>query len=278
MAKQTINIGLVDNDNTGDTLRGGATKINQNFTELYDMVNAIPIYTLPAASATVLGGVRVDDTTIKSTNGIISVYNSAVPATATPLSNGVAAVGTSTKYAREDHIHPTDTQTGSLFPAGGIIMWSGSTAPAGWALCDGTQGTPDLRNKFIVGYSTTYPMSSTGGRRDAIIPSHTHNATSTFAGTALDSHTHTISDPGHTHSINGGSSSTYQSGGGYGASTGHNTTAAAVTLSATTGIGINGASAGTPTGTVSTTIDSTGTTVTDSNLPPYYALAFIMKL
>ena len=94
MAKQTINIGLVDNDNTGDTLRGGATKINQNFTELYDMVNAIPIYTLPAASASVLGGVRVDDITIKSTNGTISVYNSAVPATATPLSNGVAAVGT----------------------------------------------------------------------------------------------------------------------------------------------------------------------------------------
>lgn len=38
-------------------------------------------------------------------------------------------------------------------PAGTITMWSGriGSIPAGWAFCDGTNGTPDLRNKFIVG-------------------------------------------------------------------------------------------------------------------------------
>lgn len=40
-----------------------------------------------------------------------------------------------------------------LVPAGGIIMWSGNIAsiPAGWYLCDGNNGTPDLRDQFIVG-------------------------------------------------------------------------------------------------------------------------------
>ena len=76
-------------------------------------------------------------------------------------------------------------------PRGVIVMWSGTVAsiPAGWALCDGTNGTPDLRDRFIAGAShddggvakTTVkgvPMQ-TGGTHDhrltqAEIPSHTH--------------------------------------------------------------------------------------------------------
>lgn len=40
----------------------------------------------------------------------------------------------------------------TAMPTGGIIMWSGTVAtiPSGWHLCDGTNGTPDLRNRFIV--------------------------------------------------------------------------------------------------------------------------------
>jgi len=51
------------------------------------------------------------------------------------------------------------------FPSGGIILWSGaSTAiPTGWALCNGSSGTPDLRNRFVVGAGSTYAVGATGG-------------------------------------------------------------------------------------------------------------------
>ena len=146
----------------------------------------------------------------------------------------------------------------SIIPAGVILMWSGSIAsiPTGWLLCDGTSGTPDLRNRFIVGAGSTYAVGATGGSADAIVVSHSH----TFAGDALGSHSHTftlnrtsksnnatpfiLSDPNVGENLNG--SGTYST---------------------------SSASAGTPTGTISTT----GSSGTNANLPPYYALAYIMK-
>lgn len=78
------------------------------------------------------------------------------------------------------------------FPAGGIVMWSGSIAsiPAGWALCDGTNGTPDLRDRFIVGASqddlgvaktnVKGSLMQSGGEHEhtltiAEMPSHSHS-------------------------------------------------------------------------------------------------------
>jgi hypothetical protein len=146
---------------------------------------------------------------------------------------------------------------GSGFPSGGIIMWSGTiaTIPSGWYLCNGSNGTPDLRNRFIVGahsdtsgvaYTTiTGSNTQTGGTKDAIVVSHTH----------------TITDTGHTHTatVNAQSNvSDSTSGGDVRPATG---TSTLTTNSNTTGI----------------TINSTGSSGTDQNLPPYYALAFIMK-
>ena len=68
MVKQVINVGSSTNDGTGDTLRQGAQKINENFTELYGAVS----YTLPLASTSVRGGVVIDGTTVKMTDGILS--------------------------------------------------------------------------------------------------------------------------------------------------------------------------------------------------------------
>ena len=50
-------------------------------------------------------------------------------------------------------------------PAGLITMWFGSSAsvPGGWAVCDGTNGTPDLRDRFVIGAGTTYANGATGG-------------------------------------------------------------------------------------------------------------------
>ncbi|MBK7936639.1 MAG: hypothetical protein IPJ82_05910 [Lewinellaceae bacterium] len=57
--------------------------------------------------------------------------------------------------------------TGFVIPPGGIIMWSGKTVPEGWKLCDGTNNTPDLRGRFIVGYNgsqnTTDPSEINDG-------------------------------------------------------------------------------------------------------------------
>ncbi len=70
---------------------------------------------------------------------------------------------------------------GGIIPNGGIIMWSGSIAniPSGWALCDGTNGTPDLRDKFIVGAGSSYDVNDIGGEEFHTLtipemPSHTH--------------------------------------------------------------------------------------------------------
>jgi microcystin-dependent protein len=138
-----------------------------------------------------------------------------------------------------------------VFPIGGIIMWSGSVAsiPSGWSLCDGTNSTPDLRNRFVVGASsgtgdTTYPglsVDATGGSADAVVVSHSHGITQTD----------------HNHSIGGNVGSGGNNvafGSGY-AADGGDTSGAQANI----------------------TINSEGVSGTNQNLPPYYALAFIMR-
>jgi len=69
-------------------------------------------------------------------------------------------------------------------PPGGIIEWSGAVADIwpGWHLCDGTNGTPDLRDRFVVGAGSTYAVGATGGEAMHTLttdemPSHTHPIT-----------------------------------------------------------------------------------------------------
>jgi hypothetical protein len=152
------------------------------------------------------------------------------------------------------------TAVSAAFPTGGIILWSGSIAaiPSGWALCNGSNGTPDLRNRFVVGAGSTYAVDATGGSADAIVVSHTHTATSTSS----------VTDPGHNHN--------YFAGQGVG-EPGYPTVdndlnniivRTLATSTATTGITVS----------TSTTNASTGSSGTNANLPPYFALAYIMKL
>ena len=58
-------------------------------------------------------------------------------------------------------------------PAGAIVMWSGSigSIPSGYYLCDGQNGTPDLRNRFVVGAGNSYAVGNTGGFTSAVTSS-----------------------------------------------------------------------------------------------------------
>jgi hypothetical protein len=140
----------------------------------------------------------------------------------------------------------------TVIPSGVIVMWSGSVAsiPAGWFLCNGSNGTPDLRDRFVVGAGSTYNPAATGGSANAIVVSHTHTATSS------------VTDPGHRHSYTAPSGT--DTGGSFGSNV-VDTTVSALTANAFTGIA------------VTTTIASAGASGTNANLPPYYALAYIMK-
>lgn len=140
---------------------------------------------------------------------------------------------------------------GNAFVAGMIMLWSGSSAtiPSGWLLCDGSSSTPDLRNRFVVGATSTYAVGATGGSADAIVVSHTHTATVTDAG-----HTHTTG-------VTGTSILTDMGGGG----------------SRTNPSGNGGSTTGTATTGITVANSTTGSSGTNANLPPYYALCYIMK-
>lgn len=72
-----------------------------------------------------------------------------------------------------------------IVPIGGIIMWSGSVAsiPAGWKLCDGNNGTPNLTNRFVIAAGGGYAVGATGGA-----------ASVTLSSSQLPSHNHTFRD------------------------------------------------------------------------------------
>ena len=159
-------------------------------------------------------------------------------------------------------------------PTGGILLWSGSigSIPAGYVLCNGNNGTPDLRDRFVVGAGTTYAVNATGGTADSVVVSHTHTATSTP----------TVTDPSHTHALMGAASTGTTrglaesitrnvQGGDATASRGYIQTAPNggenYVQTNTTGITVS----------VATTIATAGVSGTNANLPPYYALCYIMK-
>jgi microcystin-dependent protein len=149
----------------------------------------------------------------------------------------------------------------NVFPAGGIIMWSGTiaTIPTGWALCDGNNGTPDLTGRFVVhADGSTYSPNDTGGAdtvtlSEAEMPAHTHSVSGTTNTTGA--HSHTVTTLGGPSSYMDFSVASYILG---------NTTR-------TTSV------AGDHSHTVSGTAASTGSGSAHENRPPYYALAYIMK-
>lgn len=141
-----------------------------------------------------------------------------------------------------------------------IVMWSGATnaVPTGWNLCDGTNGTPNLQGAFVVGYNPNdgdYQLiGNTGGAK-----------TISLLAAQNGQHNHGISDNGHNHGVSTGTD--FKEGG----STGN------AVLSSVPGF--RGTySWNTATNTTGITIQVSGTGAPHENRPPYYVLAYIMKL
>jgi len=164
------------------------------------------------------------------------------------------------------------SNVGDLFPSGLIVMWHGliSAIPSGWVLCDGNNGTPDLRDKFVKGAPAGTGAGGTGG-----------TSTLTHSGTDVSVSNHTVTQPSahssHTHTkgtLAVASHST--SSNRQGTSTGTIVTTATHTVSGDTG---NESSSLTHSGTA---VSAHSVTVTQPSnhtnvLPPYYEVLFIMK-
>ena len=90
------------------------------------------------------------------------------------------AAGTTIAGNRVATQNYVDNNAGGV-PSGTIVMWSGgpSNIPSGWTLCDGNNGAPDLRNRFVTGAGDEYAVGDTGGEKEhrlteAELPSHNH--------------------------------------------------------------------------------------------------------
>jgi microcystin-dependent protein len=207
------------------------------------------------------GGSEITALTLDMSAAGDATFNSGITSPGTVTSSGTLAVtgnltldgasGTSGQVLTSAGSGATPTW-GDAFVSGMIMLWSGSTGtiPSGWVICDGNNSTPDLRNRFVVGAGDTYSVDATGGSANATLVSHTHTATSS------------VTDPGHAHTIN----LTGFTGGGATALGAQNVVGnTQPTTTVTTGI------------SVSTSLSTEGSSATNANLPPYYALAYIMK-
>jgi len=178
-----------------------------------------------------------------------------------------------------------NTAASHYVPSGGIIMWSGSIGgiPSGWSLCDGGNGTPDLRDRFVVGAGGSYGVNATGGQ----------NSVQLTEG-QMPSHDHSMGSAG-SHSHSGSTDTDTASGAIQGTKLGLRNASGVFSESGSQqkADGLAGSAEGNrlifnhshnhslninSNGNHTHTINNTGGNGSHENRPPYYALAYIMKL
>ena len=134
------------------------------------------IYTYQAGSSTPIATYTDSNGTASNTNPIVLGTDGRPPQEIWLLS------GYSYKFVLQDanfvtiqtydnlYPIPSSTSAGTSVPAGSIIMWSGSigSIPAGYVICNGSNGTPDLRDRFVVGAGNTYAVGIAGGFTSAV--------------------------------------------------------------------------------------------------------------
>ena len=192
---------------------------------------------------------------------ISSTQNSFTVSTTVPSAwTNLVARDLPTSSILQNSVSSTVPSPGSTaIPSGVIIMWKGSIAsiPPGWHICDGTNGTPDLRDRFIVG-----ARQDIAGIAETIVS----GSLTQIGGAATHLHTAgTLAGPLHTHNFSATTSGPSNVSGARGGDDQFGTQQHTHTVTGTTNTGNSG-------GPV------TGSTASASSLPPYYTLAFIMKL
>ena len=141
--------------------------------------------------------------------------------------------------ALSNSITTTNNNLSSAVPTGMVMLWSGAAnaIPSGYVLCDGSNSTPDLRDRFVVGAGNSYSVGNTGGASSV-----------TLTTAQMPSHTHTYSD----------------------------LYVLQQALSPGIDIDFN-ATTWDPNGNRTGTTNSAGSGSSHENRPPYYALCYVMK-
>ena len=188
--------------------------------------------------------------------------------TNSPTFTGTPTAPTATAGTNNTQIATTAfvaSSAASAIPAGVIVMWSGSIAaiPAGWYLCDGSNGTPNLRDRFVIGAGSAYAVGGTGGSKDAIVVSHSHSTS--------------ISDPGHNHVPGANDADNVFNQALRKQDPALYTNVFNDTLGYPQPDIVHSGPISRATTDISVTVNSAGSSGTNANLPPYYALAYIMK-
>ena len=241
---------------------------------------------ISSGSATMAAGVYVNlsGTNLSTGNARITGGNVSNVIMSNVTASGVTlttATATTQSYNNNSTSLATTAFVQSVVPIGIIVMWGGlvGNIPTGWQLCNGSSGTPDLRDSFIVGAGATYAVGATGGNAtitlgSSQIPGHTHNLTIT-GNTALNGgHTHTLYDPGHQHStqaaLNSQPGAAKFSVGTFGLSY--------TTGNISTGVYMDPVSDHRHTISIAAITEATGSDQPHENRPPYYALCYIQKI
>jgi hypothetical protein len=245
-------------DTTGElTIQtSGANAISISSSQVVTLANAL----LPASGGT---GVTSLGTGVATALGQNVTGSGSIVLAASPTLTGTVTIPTPA-ISSDTTVAATTAFVRDIIPTGVILLWSGSIAsiPTGWLICDGTSGTPDLRDRFIVGAGSTYAVAATGGAANAITVSHTHTfSTSTTAGEG--DHDHFFPELNVALSAGGSGITSGRDSGG--------------TFVGYRKMDTDGVNLGQHNHTVTGTTASTGSSGTNANLPPYYALAYIMK-
>lgn len=243
--------------------------------------------------------------TVDGKGRILKVKNGAAPATGVPW-----ATETPTRVDVNKDLNTVGKIMeggNALLPRGSVIMWYGSTVPAGWYECNGQNGTPDLRAKFVIAAGGAYPVNSTGGSATFAATgttssggSHSHDVAINAGGDhnhggSTAQHALTVQQiPSHQHATNWGESSnhSYPKYGAVGGPTGPKNGIGSRDTDydnweyLTSNVGGNQghdhgiANSGNHTHTGSATSAGAHThtmSVTGGTVPPYFALRYIMK-